>query len=115
MRTDFAPFLEQYRDNTGQYMDDWWMATKDDEEGVALHKKMIHTFLATCKEKSYFLKASKCEIMQPQITLLGWLVTGEGLKIDLSKVTGISEWPHMLTSVKQSQEDTRHLMLSECV
>jgi hypothetical protein len=101
MRTDFALFLEQYRDNAGQYMDDWWMATKDDEEGVALHKKMIHAFLATCKEKSYFLKASKCEIMRPQITLLGWLVTGEGLKIDLSKVTGILEWPHTLTSVKQ--------------
>jgi hypothetical protein len=101
MRNDFAPFLEQYRDNAGQYMDDWWMATKDNEAGIALHKEMIHTFLATCKEKSYFLKASKCEIMQPQITLLGWLVTREGLKIDSSKVTGISEWPCMLTSVKQ--------------
>jgi hypothetical protein len=101
MRTNFAPFLEQYRDNAGQYMDNWWMVTNDDEEGVALHKKMIHTFLATCEEKSYFLKASKCEIMRPQITLLGWLVTGEGLKIDLSKVTGILEWPRTLTSVKQ--------------
>jgi hypothetical protein len=39
--------------------------------------------------------------MQPQITLLGWLVTGEGLHIDPSKVTGISKWPRMLTSVKQ--------------
>jgi hypothetical protein len=102
MRNDFAPFLEQYRENAGQYMDDWWMATKDDEEGVALYKKMIHTFLNTCEKKSYFLKVSKCEIiMRPQTTLLGWLVTGEGLKIDLPKVTGISEWPRMLTSVKQ--------------
>jgi hypothetical protein len=101
MRRDFAPFLEQYRDNAGQYMDDWWMATKDDEEGVALHKRMIHDFLDNCEKKSYFLKASKCEIMQPRITLLGWLVTGEGLKIDPSKVTGISEWPRTLTSVRQ--------------
>jgi len=38
--------------------------------------------------------------MRPQITLLGWLVTGEGLRIDPSKVTGILEWPRMLTSVK---------------
>jgi hypothetical protein len=29
------------------------------------------------------------------------LVTGEGLCIDLSKVTGISEWPRELTSVRQ--------------
>jgi hypothetical protein len=32
--------------------------------------------------------------------LLGWLVTREGLRINPSKVTGISEWPRMLTSVK---------------
>jgi hypothetical protein len=39
--------------------------------------------------------------MQPQITLLEWLVTGKGLCIDPSKVTGILEWPRMLTTVKQ--------------
>jgi len=42
--------------------------------------------------------------MQPQIMLLGWLVTGEGLCIDLSKDTGISEWPRTLTSVRQVQK-----------
>jgi len=101
MRKDFTLFLEQYKEDAGQYMDDWWIATTDDTEGRALHEKAIHAFLLTCKEKSYFLKASKCEIMRPQITLLGWLVTGEGLCIDPSKVTGISEWPRMLTSVRQ--------------
>jgi len=101
MRTDFAPYLEKYGDDTGQYMDDWWIATTDDEEGIALHKEMIHAFLTLCEEHSYFLKASKCEIMQPQITLLGWLVTGEGLRIDPTKITGISEWPRTLTSVKE--------------
>jgi len=101
MRKDFAPFLEQYKEDAGQYMDDWWIATADDAEGRALHEKVIHAFLSTCKEKSYFLKASKCEIMRPQITLLGWLVIGKGLCIDPSKVTGISEWPRTLTSVRQ--------------
>jgi len=101
MWSDFAPFLEKYRENAGQYMDDWWIATADNVEGRALHTEAIHAFLSLCEEKSYYLKASKCEIMRPQITLLGWLVTGEGLRIDPSKVTGISEWPRMLTSVKQ--------------
>jgi len=101
MRSDFALFLEKYRENTGQYMDDWWIAMADDAEGRALHTEAIHAFLSRCKEKSYYLKASKCEIMRPKITLLGWLVTGEGLRIDPSKVTGISEWPRTLTSVKQ--------------
>jgi hypothetical protein len=61
----------------------------------------IHDFLNTCEKHSYFLKTSKCEIMQPQIMLLGWLVTGEGLHINPSKVTDISEWPRTLTSVRQ--------------
>src|SRR5882672_742675 len=104
MQNNFTPFLEQYKENTGQYMDDWWIATADDTKGRALHEEAIHAFLLTCKEKSYFLKASKCEIMRPQITLLGWLVTGKGLCIDPSKVTGISEWPRTLTSVKQVQK-----------
>jgi len=39
--------------------------------------------------------------MWPQIMLLGWLVTGEELHINPSKVICISEWPRMLTSVKQ--------------
>jgi len=104
MQSDFVPFLEQYKENAGQYMDDWWIATADDVEGRALHEEAIHAFLATCKEKSYFLKASKCEIMRQQITLLGWLVTSEGLHIDPSKVMGISEWPRTLTSVRQVQK-----------
>jgi hypothetical protein len=85
-------------------MDDWWTATNDNEAGRALHMQAIHDFLDTCKKHSYFLKASKCEIMQLQITLLGWLVTGEGLCIDPSKVTRISEWPRELTSVRQVQK-----------
>jgi len=36
--------------------------------------------------------------------LLGWLVTGKGLRIDPSKVTSILEWPRMLTSVRQVQK-----------
>jgi len=101
MWKDFMLFLEQYRENTDQYMENWWIATSNDEAGRALHAQAIHDFLDTCEKHSYFLKVSKCEIMQPQITLLGWLVTGEGLCIDPSKVTGISEWPRTLTSVRQ--------------
>jgi chloramphenicol O-acetyltransferase len=33
MQKDFGPFLEQYRENVDQYMDDWWIATNDDEAG----------------------------------------------------------------------------------
>jgi RNase H-like domain found in reverse transcriptase len=82
-------------------MDDFWMASTGSEEGLALHREMIHCFLRLCKKHQYYLKASKCEVMQPQMTLLGWLVTGEGLRIDPAKVTGISKWPTTLRNVKE--------------
>jgi Reverse transcriptase (RNA-dependent DNA polymerase) len=102
MQKDFVPFLEQYRENADQYMDDWWIATSDDEEERALHVQAIHNFLATCEKNSSFLKPSKCEIMQPQIMLLEWLVKGKGLCIDLSKVTGIFEWLRVLCNPSES-------------
>jgi len=104
MQSNFTLFLEQYRENAGQYMDNWWIATADDAKGRALHIKAIYAFLLTCEDKSYFLKASKCEIIWSQITLLGWLVMGKGLCIDPLKVVGISEWLRTLTSVRQVQK-----------
>jgi len=79
MHCDFAFFLEGHKNNAGQYMDDFWMATKNDKERRALHIQMIHEFLDLCEKHSYFLKLSKCEIIIPSITLLGWCVTEEDL------------------------------------
>jgi len=41
---DFASFLEGYKNNAGQYMNDFWMAIRDDKERRALHIQMIHEF-----------------------------------------------------------------------
>src|SRR5579863_979281 len=35
---DFASFLEGHKDNAGQYMDNFWMATKDDKEGHCMSR-----------------------------------------------------------------------------
>jgi hypothetical protein len=102
---DFQEFLDKYKDRKegqgGQYMDNFWMASMRSEEGLALHWEMIHCFLNLCEKHQYYLKMSKCKIMEPQMTLLGWLVTGEGLCIDPAKVTEISKWPTTLRNVKE--------------
>jgi hypothetical protein len=41
-------------------MDDWWIATANDEEGRKLHKQMVHEFFDKMEECSYFLKPKKC-------------------------------------------------------
>jgi hypothetical protein len=71
---DFRDFLEKYRNDTGNYMDNFWIATDDTPEGYALHIQAIHDFLDACKRHLYFLKPSKCQLLQPKMTLLGWEV-----------------------------------------
>jgi hypothetical protein len=90
-------------------MDSFWMASTGSEEGLALHQEMIHCFLSLCKKNQYYLKVSKCEVMQLHMALLGWLVTGEGLCIDPAKVTGISEWPTTLRNIKEVRKTMRVL------
>jgi hypothetical protein len=52
----------------------------------------------------YFLKPSKCQLLQPKMTLIGWEVSAEGLQIDPDKVARIAEWPRMLKSVKEVRQ-----------
>jgi hypothetical protein len=35
MQKDFAPFLEQYRENMDQYMDDWWIDSNQQQHSRA--------------------------------------------------------------------------------
>ena len=104
MHRDFWELLQQYPENLGNYMDDWWIATNNTLEGIRLHRRIVHAFLDQMERKSYFLKASKTQFERPQIELLGWLVSKEGIKIDPSKVSGIADWPRELRSVKEVQE-----------
>jgi hypothetical protein len=66
MHQDFRPLLQKYPENLGNYMDDWWVATNDTEEGRALHCQIIHEFLDCMEEKSYFLKVSKTQFEKPK-------------------------------------------------
>jgi hypothetical protein len=101
IRIDFGDFLEKYRNNASNYMDDFWIATDNTPEGYALHIQVIHDFLDACEKKSYFLKPSKCQLLQPKMTLLGWEVTAKGLQINPDNITGIAEWPWTLKTIKE--------------
>ena len=86
MYRDFRALLQKYPKNLGNYMDDWWVATSNDKEGQILHRQICHEFLDRMKEKLYFLKLSKTKFEEPVIEILGWQVTEDGVRIDLTKV-----------------------------
>ena len=109
MHRDFCALLQKYPDNLGNYMDDWWIATPDGEEGVRLHKEIVHAFLDRMEECSYFLKPKKCQFEKDHMEILGWLVGGGTVRIDPAKVKGISEWPRDLKSVHEVRSTLRIL------
>jgi hypothetical protein len=76
MHRDFHPLLQKYPEHLGNYMDDWWVATANDEEGRQLHKQIVHDFLDKMEECSYFLKPKKCQFEKDEMEILGWLVGG---------------------------------------
>jgi hypothetical protein len=82
-------------------MDDVALGTDDSPEGRKLHEQIIHNFLDILQKHSYFLKASKCEFEKGRMEFLGFQV-GEGtIKIDPSKIRGITDWTQKLNSVKE--------------
>jgi len=101
MHRDFRPLLQKYPENLGNYMDDWWIATGNNEAERTLHRQITHEFLDTMEEKTYFLKPKKCQFEQESMDLLGWLVGHRQVKIDPTKVQGISEWPQDLKNIKE--------------
>ena len=103
MHKDFRSLLQKYPKNLGNYMNDWWVATPDDKEGMKLHRQIIHEFLTLMEDKSYFLKASKTQFEKNQMEILGWRVDKDRIRINPAKISGIAEWPHTLKNVKEVQ------------
>ena len=98
---EFSPLFQKYEPYLSNYLNDWIVATPGGEEGLKLHRQIVHEFLDQMEKLSYFLKLGKCEFEQPTIEFLGWLITKEGITVDPAKATGISEWPQRLRNVKE--------------
>jgi hypothetical protein len=74
-------------------MDDVTIGTDDSSEGRKLHEQIIHNFLDILKQHSYFLKVSKCKFGKKRMEFLGFQVSKGMVKIDPSKIGGITDWP----------------------
>jgi hypothetical protein len=104
MNQDLGPLKQKYPDNFTNYMDDVAIGTDDSPEGRKLYKQIIHNFLNILQQHSYFLKALKCKFEKGRMEFLGFQV-GEGtVKIDPSKIEGITDWPQKLNSVKEVRQ-----------
>ena len=104
MNHNLEPLKQLYPNNFANYMDDIAIGTDDTPQGQALHEHIVHQFLDILERHSYFLKVSKCEFEKKEIKFLGFLVGNGTVRIDPTKVGGISDWPRELKSVKEVRQ-----------
>ena len=74
--------------------DDFVVVGKGDtKEANSDHDKNLVAFLRLCDEKGLKLNAEKLKLRQPEVSFIGHIATGEGLKVDPAKVKAIREMP----------------------
>nr|XP_027098783.1 uncharacterized protein LOC113718060 [Coffea arabica] len=55
------------------------------------HEKHLRVVLQTLKEYQLYAKFSKCELWLKEITFLGYIISKDGIKVDLAKVEAVSK------------------------
>src|SRR4051812_15317682 len=70
------------------FIDDILIYSKDDAE----HEKHLRLIMEKLREHKLYTKLSKCELWLNTVGFLGHVVSGEGVIVDPSKVTVVTEW-----------------------
>ena len=71
------------------YLDDILILSKRLEE----HMMHIHKVLEKLRKEKLLINLKKCNFVKKELVYLGFLISVEGLKMDLEKVKAILEWP----------------------
>ncbi|XP_057543823.1 uncharacterized protein LOC130823208 [Amaranthus tricolor] len=86
MNEVLRPFLGKF---VVVYLDDILIYSKREDEHL-LH--LLEVFTVLRKQKLYG-KLEKCNFMLYEVTFLGYIISGEGVKVDPSKIEAIQSWP----------------------
>jgi len=92
-----------FRDLIGKfvviYLDDILIYSSNDEE----HEKHIRIVLQRLEDNHLFLKREKCFFYRPEVKYLGHVLSGEGVRVNETKVKAVADWPTP-TSSKEVQQ-----------
>ncbi|GKB20421.1 putative nucleotidyltransferase, ribonuclease H [Tanacetum coccineum] len=74
--------------------DEWKTAFKT-REGLyeCEHVTHVRQVLTLLRKDSFYAATKKCVFMTPKVLFLGYVVSGEGIQVDESKVAAVQEWP----------------------
>ena len=95
MQRTFRPYLDQF---VVIFIDDILVYSKSEEE----HERHLEIVLQTLREHKLFAKFSKCEFWLEEIPFLGHIISGEGIRVDPSKVEDVVNWkrPTTVTEIR---------------
>jgi len=80
------------------YLDDIIIFSPD----LDSHLERLERLFVRLREANLKLKPSKCQVMQKQVTFLGFTVSQTGVGTDPSKIEAIQQWP-VPTTLRQSR------------
>jgi len=80
------------------YLDDIIIFSRD----LDSHLERLERLFTRLREANLKLKPSKCQVMQKQVTFLGFTVSQAGVGTDPSKIEAIQDWP-VPTNLRQSR------------
>src|SRR5712672_2591011 len=93
------PLYAKYPGMFCHYMDDCIIMMEPGQQ--ALHKEICNMFFDLLEQHQLFLKPAKCEFFQTEMDYLGIRVKEGELMIDPAKISGITDWPTTLTTIKE--------------
>ena len=90
-------FQHYVNDTFHEFLDDFLVAYLDDlliySKTLKEHKRHVKLVLQRLQDAGLYLKPSKCQFHQTEISFLGYVINQDGIKMDPSKVEAVTQWP----------------------
>ena len=95
MNRVFRPYLDQF---VVVFIDDILVYSRDEQE----HEQHLKIVLQTLREKKLYAKHSKCDFWLKEVSFLGHIVSGEGIRVYPVKIEAVVNWkpPQSVTEVR---------------
>ena len=75
------------------YFDDILIYSGSTEE----HVEHLRKVLIILREEQFYAATKKCVFMTHSVLFLGYIVSGEGIRVDQSKIEAVRNWPQPKT------------------
>ena len=82
----FAPFIGRF---VVVYFDDILIYSSDPDT----HLEHVRKVLKVLQREQFYAAMKKCVFMTPKVLFLGYVISGDGLQVDETKVEAVRNWP----------------------